>query len=236
MSALQVEILQAGYGNKVVLREVAIDIAEESIVALIGPNGAGKSTLLKAIMGMADKRGENITTFGQSIAHLRPEQIIRKGVSFLPQGNRIFTELTVLENLEVGGYLIRDQKELNWRVEEILALFPEIDCRRKEDAGRLSGGEKQQLALARAMMLRPKILLLDEPSLGLSPRLVSLAFGTLRRINMECRTTILIVEQKVREVLSIADKVYALRMGQIAFEGTPDEIRHGDNLKRIFFV
>jgi branched-chain amino acid transport system ATP-binding protein len=220
----------------VVLKNVSITINEGEIVAFIGPNGAGKSTLLKSIMGIVEIRGGSLSFNGTSLIGLKTDKIVQTGISFAPQGNRVFAELTVLENLEVGGYLLKQRGQLSAQIESVLQMFPDLRDRLKLDAGKLSGGEKQQLALARALMLKAKILLLDEPSLGLSPSLVTEAFDTILEINRKFNTTILIVEQKVREVLRVAGRVYALRMGQVVFDGTPAELQSGETMKKIFFV
>ncbi len=236
MNVLKADIPEAGYGNKIVLKSISISVEEGEVVGFIGPNGAGKSTLLKTLMGIVSPRGGAVSLLGKSIGDRHPEEIVRLGMSMIPQGNRVFTELTVFENLEMGGYLLRDRKELARRIESMVQLFPDLRDRLRLDAGQLSGGEKQQLALARALILRPKILLLDEPSLGLSPKLVTKAFATIKEINQKFKTTILIVEQKVHEVLRISERIYALRMGEVVFEGSPAEIQAGDTMKRIFLV
>lgn len=235
MSFLTVNISEAGYGKKIVLKSNFFGVEQGSVVALIGPNGAGKSTLLKAIIGMLPTTNGSVQFDGVSLSTRNPEVNIRRGVSFVPQGNRVFTELSILENLEVGGYLL-PQSESSARIETLLELFPDLKHRLKEHSGVLSGGEKQQLALARALMLKPKLLMLDEPSLGLSPKLVIKAFETILQVNKEFGTTILIVEQKVREVLRIATHVLALRMGEIVFSGVPEELQRGETLKKIFLV
>lgn len=236
MSFFTANIPEAGYGKKVVLKNVAFSIEQGTIAAFIGPNGAGKSTLLKVLMGMLPAENSSIQLDGTPHSSRNPEINVRRGMSFVPQGNRVFSELSVQENLEVGGYLLKDKKEMSSRIEMVLGIFPDFRNRLKDNSGVLSGGEKQQLALARALMLKPKVLLLDEPSLGLSPKLVTKAFDTIRQINKELGTTILIVEQKVREVLRIATRVYALRMGEIVFSGTPTEVQQGDTMKKIFLV
>lgn len=236
MSILTANIPEAGYGKKVVLSNIKLEVSEGEIVAFIGPNGAGKSTLLKALMGIVSNPKGSVSLNGTDIAKKEPEQIVHAGMSFVPQGNRVFTELSVLENLEMGGYLIKEKADLRVRIELLLQLFPDLNDRLKLDAGKLSGGEKQQLALARALMLKPKVLLLDEPSLGLAPKLVMNAFEIIRDVNSKFGTTILMVEQKVREVIKIANRVYALRMGQVVFEGTPDKLQEGDKLKNIFLT
>lgn len=236
MSILAVNIQSAGYGKKNVLINVAFDVAQGEMIALIGPNGAGKSTLLKSIMNMVPHRQGTVDLSGKSIFSLQTEEIVMQGISFVPQGNRVFGELSVRENLEIGGYLIKSKQDVELKIGQLLELFPDIKSRIKENAGTLSGGEKQQLALARALMLNPKILLLDEPSLGLAPKLVTQAFELLKNIQSEFGTTMLIVEQKVVEVLHIASRVIAFRMGEVAFDGKPEEVRQGEILKKIFLV
>jgi branched-chain amino acid transport system ATP-binding protein len=236
VTVLEANIPEAGYGNKVVLTNISICIEDGEIAAFIGPNGAGKSTLLKALMGIVSARRGSINLDGQSIGGKNPEAIVRLGMSMVPQGNRVFTELSVRENLEMGAYLLKDRAELSRRTDSLLEMFSDLKARLKLDAGKLSGGEKQQLALARALILQPTILLLDEPSLGLSPKLVTKAFQTIKEVNKKFKTTILIVEQKVREVLGIANRVYALRMGEIVFQGKPSQLQEGETLKKIFLA
>ena len=236
MIILQADIPEAGYGKKIVLRNITFKASAGEIVGLIGPNGAGKSTLLKALIGIIKLNDGKVLFESKDITNRNPEENVREGISFVPQGNRVFGELTVRENLEVGGYLIKDKKELSDRMVTLLDMFPDLKDRVKEDAGKLSGGEKQQLALARALMLKPRLLLMDEPSLGLSPKLVTSALETIRKVNQDLKTTIVIVEQKVHELLSISHTVYALRMGEIVFSGPPSELREGEALKKIFLV
>lgn len=235
MSILQIKIEKAGYGKKTILSDIEIEIAPNKVSAFVGPNGAGKSTLLKSVMGILEYANGTIHYNGIDLLQSRTDEIVKAGISFVPQGNRVFTDLSVRENLELGGYLIKDKNKLGENMETVLSYFPSLKEKLKMDAGDLSGGEKQQCALARALMLRPEILLLDEPSLGLSPSLVKHAFGTIKKINQELGTTILIVEQKVREVLKIADKIYALRLGNLVFEGEPAGLDE-ERLKEIFFV
>ncbi len=236
MSILQLNIKKAGYGKKIILNDISIGIEESKISAFIGPNGAGKSTLLKAIMGIVKVTAGEIKYLNKNIVNREPEENVKDGISFVPQGNRVFMDLKVIENLEIGGYLIKDKNLLKDRVEEVLDIFLPLKNKLKNEAGDLSGGEKQQLALARALMLKPKLLMLDEPSLGLSPKLVQQAFEVIKNIKVKYGCTIIIVEQKVRDVLKIADKVYALKLGKIVFEGTPEELQTGDKLKEIFLL
>ena len=236
MNILRANFPEAGYGKKIVLHNILLDVDDGAIAGLIGPNGAGKSTLLKALMGIVHVPVGKIHFNSTDITQLSTEKRVTLGLSFVPQGNRVFTELSVRENIEVGGYLLSDRGVVQERMESVLQLFPELREHLKQTAGQLSGGEKQQLALCRALMLNPKVLLLDEPSLGLSPKLVTHAFDTINSINAKLGITILIVEQKVRELLRIVQRVHALRMGEIVFSGTSEDLQSGDTMKKIFLV
>jgi len=235
LSILKLHIEKAGYGKKIILRNINLEISEGEIVAFIGPNGAGKSTFLKVIMNLVDLNYSKIIFLENDISELSTEESVKAGILFVPQGNRVFGDLTVKENLEIGGFLIKSKKELKYRIDEIIKFFPDLLDRMKMDAGNLSGGEKQQLALARALMLKPQILMLDEPSLGLSPNLVTETIKLVKEINIALGTTILIVEQKVKEVMSIADQVYALRLGEIIFNGKPSELKELE-MNKIFLL
>lgn len=205
------------------------------IVSIVGPNGAGKSTILKAACGLIDVWEGEIFFENQRINDSSPAQNVKRGISFCPQGNRVFDELSVLENLEIGG-IHMPKKILKVEIEEVLALFPALQDRLKQNSGTLSGGEKQMLALARSLISKPKLLLLDEPSLGLSPGLITTAFEKIRQINKEIETTLLIVEQKVREVLKISHKVYGIKLGKVEFEGLPEELKHDEKKLRQLFL
>jgi len=230
---LQIRDLETGYGKKQVIFGLSLEVNEGEIIALIGPNGAGKSTLLKTVCGLLPVWKGQVTFNGASINGSTPAKNVARGITFAPQGNRVFDELTVMENLEVGGYQLR-KKELKPRIEQVFDIFPVLKERARQEAGRLSGGEQQMLAFARALVPKPKLLMLDEPSLGLAPNLVATVFEKVTQVNRETGVTILIVEQKVREVLRIAHRAYGMRLGKIALEGSPDEILAGDNLKRLF--
>lgn len=236
MNILRANLPEAGYGKKIVLHNISLEVDEGAIVGFIGPNGAGKSTLLKGLIGIVQVPHGEIFLSSSNITRLPTEQRVALGLSYVPQGNRVFTELSVRENIEVGGYLLPDRRVFQDRMESALQLFPELRERLKQTAGQLSGGEKQQLALCRALMLNPKVLMLDEPSLGLSPKLVTHAFNTIKSINAKLGTTILIVEQKVRELLRIVHRVHALRMGELVFSGTPEGLQSGGTIKKIFLV
>jgi len=215
---LEIKNLETGYGKKQVVFGVSLKVAPGEIVALIGPNGAGKSTVLKAVCGLLPIWKGEIIFDGVELNGLSPAHRVGRGIMFAPQGNRVFQELTVRENLEIGGIHI-GKDELQGRIRHVLELFPALKTRLKEEAGRLSGGEQQMLALARALIIKPKLLLLDEPSLGLSPGLVKMIFELIGRIGRDEGMSILIVEQKVKEVLGIADRVMAMKLGHLAYVG-----------------
>jgi len=231
---LEIKGLQTGYGKKQVLFDVSLEVKEGEIVGIIGPNGSGKSTLLKAVCGLLSTWQGEICFQGASLKGLSPAQAIARGITFAPQGNRVFDELTVQENLEIGGFLLT-RGALPSRLGEMLGLFPALKDRLRLSAGRLSGGEQQMVALARALVTMPKLLMLDEPSLGLSPGLAGDVFGKIVRINKETGAAVLIVEQKVRDVLEICHRVYSLKLGKVAFAGLPAELK-GDKrkLKELF--
>ena len=231
---LEIKDLDTGYGKKQVLYDVSMDVPKGDITAIIGPNGSGKSTILKTICGLLPIWQGTIAFDGKSLNGSSPAKNVKDGITFAPQGNRVFDELTVYENLEIGGHLLKKQ-ELKTRIEEMLTFFPILRERLKQNAGKLSGGEQQQLALARALIPKPKLLMLDEPSLGLAPSLLNSVFDKIIQINRENHTTILIVEQKVKEVLEICDKVYSLKLGKVFFEGKPDEVKgNTEKLKELF--
>ena len=230
---LAIRDIETGYGKKQVLFGVSLEVRQGEIVALIGPNGAGKSTILKSVCGLLPTWKGEITFEGTPINGSTPARNVARGVTFCPQGNRVFDELTVMENLEVGGFQL-PRKELKPRIEHVFEMFPVLRERSRQNAGRLSGGEQQMLALARALVPKPKLLMLDEPSLGLAPNLAAAVFEKVSQINRAAGVTVLIVEQKVRDVLRIANRAYGLRLGRVVIEGSPDAILGGDNLKRLF--
>ena len=231
---LEIIELETGYDKKKVLNGVSIKIEKGEIVALIGPNGAGKSTVLKAVFGLLRTWGGKIIFEGKEIQNRKPSLNVKGGLSYVPQGSRVFDELTVLENLEVGGYILDGKRELKLKIEDTFDSFPKLKERMHQSAGKLSGGEKQMLALGRALMLSPKLILLDEPSLGLAPKLAGDAIQAIKEINTKLKTTILIVEQNVKEVLNITDRVYGLKLGRLVFHGTPEDLREVDKIRQIF--
>jgi branched-chain amino acid transport system ATP-binding protein len=221
---IAVDALVSGYGKKQVLNSVSLAVAPSEIVALIGHNGAGKSTLLKTIFGLIPIWKGKVILDGDILCSPSPRKLLQAGVAYVPQGNRVFTELTVRENLELGGETLSSKTLVKDGIERALDLFPPLKPRLTQRAGTLSGGEKQMLALSNAIVLSPRLLLLDEPSLGLSPPLVSQALLRIQEISRESGVAVLIVEQKVREVLKIAQHVCVLRNGLVSFSGVTDQL------------
>lgn len=231
---LDVDGLEVSYGAVPAVRDVSFAVRKGEIVGLIGPNGAGKSTILHAVMGIVPARAGDVRLGGRSIRGLATEQIVRAGVSLVPEGRHIFSDLTVAENLRLGltGRRLRDgvARDLEW----VYGLFPIIDDFRGRQAGALSGGQQQQLAIARALLAKPDVLLLDEPSLGLAPTVVETVFGALREIR-EGGVTILLVEQRAQVTVGFADRTYVLANGQIRMELTPKDAGDTERLEAAYF-
>ncbi len=230
-AVLRVQDVVAGYGEVEILHGVSIAVSEAEIVAVIGPNGAGKSTLLKAIFGLVPVRGGRVDLAGQDVTNMAPDRIVQSGMSYVPQTENVFPSLTINENLEMGAYVRRDG--LRDRLERVYDLFPDIAPRRGERAGRLSGGQRQMLALARALMLDPKILLLDEPSASLSPKMVDSIFEKIGEINRG-GTAILLVEQNAKEALSFASRAYVLATGENRFEGEAKSMLDNEEVGKLY--
>ena len=230
-AVLRVQDVVAGYGEVEILHGVSIAVSEAEIVAVIGPNGAGKSTLLKAIFGLVSVHGGRVELAGRDITNMAPNRIVQSGMSYVPQTENVFPSLTINENLEMGAYVRRDG--LRDRLERVYGLFPDIASRRGERAGRLSGGQRQMLALARALMLDPKVLLLDEPSASLSPKMVASIFEKIGEINRG-GTAILLVEQNAKEALSFASRAYVLAMGENRFEGEAKEMLDSEEVGKLY--
>lgn len=231
---LDVKHLVTGYGKREIVKGVCLDVASSEIVALIGHNGAGKTTLLKAIFGLIPIWNGQLFLYGNTIRSPNPLTMLARGVAYVPQGNRVFTELTVRENLEMGGVTLRSKGKLNEGIERAVGLFPALKPKLTQIAGTLSGGEKQMLALSNALVLSPHLLLLDEPSLGLAPGLVSQTLTRIKEISANSGTAVLIVEQKVREVLKIADRVCVLRNGRISFSGPSKDLMDELKLREVY--
>jgi len=229
--ALRVQDVVAGYGEVEILHGVSITVSEAEIVAVIGPNGAGKSTLLKAIFGLISVRSGSVNLAERDVTNMAPNRIVQSGMSYVPQTENVFPSLTINENLEMGAYVRRDG--LRDRLERVYGLFPDITSRRGERAGRLSGGQRQMLALARALMLDPKVLLLDEPSASLSPKMVDSIFEKIGDINRG-GTAILLVEQNAKEALSFASRAYVLAMGLNRFEGEAKSMLESEEVGKLY--
>jgi branched-chain amino acid transport system ATP-binding protein len=215
---LEVDGLRAGYGPVQVLHGISLHVEEGEIVTILGANGAGKTTTLLSVSGLADITGGAVRLRGRDIHTLPANDIVALGLTQAPEGRRIFGPLSVMENLRLGAFTVKDRKVVARTLEEVFELFPRLRERRSQPAGTLSGGEQQMLAIARALMARPRLLLLDEPSLGLAPLLVRAIFETVRAIN-ERGVTVLIVEQNARAALKLARRGYILEMGRIVMEG-----------------
>jgi branched-chain amino acid transport system ATP-binding protein len=215
VALLEVDRIDAAYGRVRVLDGVALYVAEGEIVTLIGANGAGKTTTLRAISGLVKIAKGSIRFAGTELAARTPDQIVRLGIGHSPEGRRVFTRMSVRENLELGAYTRSSRKEFADDFERVLEVFPRLRERLEQKSGTLSGGEQQMLAIARALMSRPKLLMLDEPSLGLSPLLVQAIFGVIRDINAR-GTTVLLIEQNARQALAVAHRGYVLETGKIA--------------------
>jgi branched-chain amino acid transport system ATP-binding protein len=216
---LEVAGLDAHYGRIQALSDVSLHVDEGEIVTLIGANGAGKTTALRAISGLLKPSKGTVRFAGEEITRISPDQIVRRGLVQSPEGRRVFARMTVRENLELGAYTRTNPSEVAQDLERVLTIFPRLQERIAQKAGTLSGGEQQMLAMGRALMSRPRLLMLDEPSLGLSPILVQTIFGVIREIN-EQGTTVLLIEQNARQALAIATRGYVLEVGKIVFEET----------------
>jgi len=230
---LEVKGIDVFYGDAQALWDVSIHVEEGAIIALVGANGAGKSTLLKAISGLIHARKGEILLSGKSLSNLNPREIVDRGVIHVPEGRRLFSTLTVLENLKLGAYVPRARSMFAESLERVFSLFPALNTRIDQKAGSLSGGEQQMLAIGRGIMAQPKLLMLDEPSLGLSPILVKTMFELISALN-EQKTTILLVEQNIRQALKIAHQAYVLKTGEIAMSGRGDELLANEEIRKAY--
>jgi branched-chain amino acid transport system ATP-binding protein len=232
MSLLEVEGLEAGYGPVTVLRDVSFAVEEGRVETILGPNGAGKTTTLRAPSGMVRRRGRLVFD-GRDLARAAPDRVARRGIAHVPEGRGTFTDLTVEENLRVGAYPRRD-RQVGQDIERWLQRFPALAERRTQRAGSLSGGEQQMLAVARALMLRPRLILLDEPSLGLAPLVTRDLFSILEGIARDEGVTLLIVEQNANLVLRFADHAHVLEAGRVVLSGTAAEVGADDGIRRSY--
>jgi len=232
-AVLDVKGLSARYGRVEALRDISLSVAEGEFVAVLGPNGAGKSTLMRALMGLVANSGE-VTFRGAPLPRQAPDACVARGVVLVPEGRGIFAPMTVAENLELGAYLNNDAAELERRHARVFGLFPRLRERRSQIAGSLSGGEQQMLAVARGLMLRPKLMLLDEPSLGLAPRVVQTIFEIVAKLNAEEGLTVLVVEQNANVALDRSQHAYVLEAGRVALDGASSELRENESVRRSY--
>jgi len=230
---LQIKEIDVYYGAIHALKKLSLEVEQGTIVTLIGANGAGKTTTLKTISGILRPKSGTITYKGKEITKVAPEKIVSLGISQVPEGRRIFPTMSVLENLEMGAYLRKDKKAIQIDMDNVFTRFPRLMERRKQMAGTLSGGEQQMLAIGRALMAKPELMLMDEPSMGLAPLLVKEIFEIIKDINSR-GTTILLVEQNANMALSVADKAYVIETGEIVLQGTAEQLMKSDEVKKAY--
>lgn len=222
---LELKGVVSGYGNITALKSIDLSVPEGKIVSLIGANGAGKSTTMRTIMGLVKAREGSIFFLGQDLTKLKTHEIVKAGISLVPEGRQILQDMTVYENLEMGAYIRKDKSGIEEDIKKVFKRFPILDERSYQLGGTLSGGQQQMLAIGRALMARPKLLLLDEPSMGLAPLVVNEIFEVIKEISQE-GTTVLVVEQNVRQALKIADYAYVLETGKMVLDGSAEDVRH----------
>ena len=230
---LDVANLDVAYGAAPALRDVSLHVAQGELVCVVGPNGAGKTTLIGAIAGLLRVRGGRLSIDGRVVTALPPHRFCEEGIAIVPEGRRLFTRMTVRENLELGSFVARAKPHRRESLAAALALFPALEAKLGSPAGELSGGQQQMVAIARALMARPRLLLLDEPSLGLSPLIVQEVFDAIRRINAE-GTTLLLVEQNVAMALEVSHRAYVLEEGRIVAEGDPKTLMAQPEISRAY--
>ncbi len=230
---LELKNIDVHYGGVKALDGVSIQLNAGEVIALLGPNGAGKSTILKSIFGLVENESGQVLWHGQEITPV-PYEMAEAGISFVPQGRRVFSHLTVEENLEIGALMITNKAEIKRRKDELLALFPILEAKRKAKAGTLSGGQQQMVAIARGLMTNPTVLLLDEPSLGLAPKIVKEVFAKIKEINDARQTTMVIVEHNIKSLLHIVDRGYVLDKGRVVAEDTADGLLKNNTLEKVF--
>jgi branched-chain amino acid transport system ATP-binding protein len=230
---IEMKNIEAGYGELQIIFDVSINIDHHEIVALVGANGAGKSTLIKTICGLLPVTGGNIEFENNHIQNTKPHNIINHGIALVPEGRRLFGYMTVLENLELGAYIEKDKKKVAENLEWVFGLFPKLEMRRNQLAGTFSGGEQQMLTIGRALMSKPKFLILDEPSLGLAPVIVDDVFNIVRLLH-EQGVTILLVEQNVRKSLQVSDRAYVLEHGRVVLNGSGEHLLEDEKVKKAY--
>ena len=233
MALLEVKGLEVYYGVIQALKGIDFEVNEGEIVTLIGANGAGKTTTMQSVIGLIPPKAGTVSFEGKDITHLHCHKIVSLGMSQVPEGRRIFQELTVYQNLLMGAYIQKDKKAIKEDIKKIYARFPRLEERKNQIVGTLSGGEQQMLAMGRALMSRPKLLMLDEPSMGLSPLLVDEVFTIIKDLNKE-GTTVLLVEQNAGKSLAISDRAYVLENGKIVLSGTGEELLQSEEVKKAY--
>ena len=234
MAMLKVTDLQVYYGVIQAIKGVSFEVNEGEVIALIGANGAGKTTILHTITGLVEAKGGTVEFEGKNITRMPGHKIVTLGMAHVPEGRRVFAELTVLENLKMGAYTRKDKNEIEASLKMVYKRFPRLEERKNQLAGTLSGGEQQMLAFSRGMMGLPKLLIMDEPSLGLAPNIVDNIFSIAREVAAEAGLTIVLVEQDVRKALRIANRGYVVENGQITVSGTAEELLNNDEVKKAY--
>ena len=233
MSMLEVKDLQVYYGVIQALKGISFHVEQGEVIALIGANGAGKTTTLQTLTGMLAPKKGNVIFEGQDITKIPAHKIVGLGMAHVPEGRRVFAQLSVLQNLMMGAYTRKDKEEITQTLETVFDRFPRLKERQNQTAGTLSGGEQQMLAMGRALMSKPKIILMDEPSMGLSPIFVNEIFDIIKEVS-ESGTTVLLVEQNAKKALSIADRAYVLETGSITLEGKADDLLHDESVQKAY--
>ena len=233
MAMLEIRDLQVYYGVIQAIKGISFEVNKGEVVALIGANGAGKTTTLHTITGLLSPKSGHVVFEGRDITKVPAHKIVSMGMAHVPEGRRVFAELSVYENLKMGAYTRKDKSEIEESLANVYKRFPRLEERKNQMAGTLSGGEQQMLAMGRALMSRPKIILMDEPSMGLSPILVNEIFDIIRSVS-ESGTTVLLVEQNAKKALSIADRAYVLETGRITMEGNAKDLLEDDSIKKAY--
>ena len=233
LKMIKIDNLVVSYGGIEALKDISLEVPSGKIVTLVGANGAGKSTTLNSIVGLVRPKSGSIQFQGIDLIKLRTEQMVRKGIALVPEGRHVFEDLTVLENLKIGAYTRKDSNEIQYDLEKVYSLFPRLKERTWQLSGTLSGGEQQMLAIGRALMSRPKLIMMDEPSLGLAPIIVKELFGIIKKINKE-GMTVLLIEQNANAALKIADIGYVMETGRITLKGSGSELLKNDEIKKAY--
>ena len=233
MAMLEIKDLEVYYGVIQAIKGVSFEVNQGEVIALIGANGAGKTTILKTITGLLSPKNGSVIFEGKDITKIPAHKIVSLGMAHVPEGRRVFADLSVLENLKMGAFTRKDKNEINESLQKVYARFPRLEERKNQRAGTLSGGEQQMLAMGRALMSNPKIILMDEPSMGLSPILVNEIFDIIQSVS-KSGTTVLLVEQNAKKALSIADRAYVLETGNIVLDGNANDLLNNDSIKKAY--